>query len=115
MCAAGITLDNSVRGVCPVAVTPCKAPPARPLFLLELLFVLVALTPLAYASPPDPVWITGFFDDDDKDSVLFFVSWSGAILAPFPLDDSPPVSVHQPAPPGEVATASSGPSLSSSD
>ena len=115
MGAAGITLDNSVREVCPVPVTLRKAPPARPLCLLALLFVLVALTPLAYASPPDPVWITGFFDDDDNDNGVFFITSSVAILDPSPLDDSTPVPVHQPAPPGEVATATSGPSLSSSD
>jgi hypothetical protein len=96
-------------------VTLCTAPPARALCLLDLLFVLIALTPLAYATPPDPAWITGFFDDDDNDNGVFFITSSVAILDPFPLDDSTPVSVHQPAPPGEVATATSGPSLSSAD
>ena len=115
MGAAGITLDNSVPGVCPVPVTLCTAPPARLPCLLALLFVLVALTPLAYATPPDPVWITGFFDDDDNDNGVFFITSSVAILDPFPLDDSTPVPVHEPAPPGEVATATSGPSLSSAD
>ena len=115
MGASGIALDNAVRRVCPVAVTLVKANPARPLVLLALLFVLVALTPLAYATPPDPVWITGFFDDDDNGNGVFFITSSVAILDPFPLDDSTPVPVHQPAPPGEVATATSGPSLSSAD
>ena len=96
-------------------MTLCEAPPARPLFLLALLFVLVALTPLAYATPPDPVWITGFFDDDDNDNGVFFITSSVAILDPFPLDDSTPVPVHEPAPPGEVAPATSGPSRSSAD
>ncbi len=36
-----------------------------------LLAVLVALTPLAYATPPDPVWVSGFFDDDDNDNGVF--------------------------------------------
>jgi hypothetical protein len=96
-------------------VTVCKAPPARPLFLVALLFVVVALTPLASATPPDPVWITGFFDDDDNDNGVFFITSSVAILDPFPRDDWTPVPVHQPAPPGEVATATSGPFLSSAD
>ena len=96
-------------------MTLCAAPPARPLCLLALLFVLIALTPLAYATPPDPVWITGFFDDDDNDNGVFFITSSVAILDPFPLDDSTPVPIHEPAPPGEVTTATSGPSLSSAD
>jgi len=33
--------------------------------LVTLLVVLAALTPLAYATPPDPIWASGFFDDND--------------------------------------------------
>ena len=57
----------------------------RLLFSLGLLAVLVGLTPLAYASPPDPVWVSGFFDDDDNDNGVFFVTSSHATLDPFPL------------------------------
>jgi hypothetical protein len=39
-----------------------------------LLFLLVAcfvsLTPLAHASPPDPTWIPGIYDDADYDDVV---------------------------------------------
>ena len=35
-----------------------------------LLFALLALTPLAYASPPDPIWISGFYDGADGDDVV---------------------------------------------
>ena len=42
--------------------------------LIGLSRVLVAsiltLMPLAYASPPDPTWIAGFWDDDDFDNVV---------------------------------------------
>jgi hypothetical protein len=43
------------------------------------------LTPLAYATPPDPTWVSGFFDDDDNDNGVFFVTSSLAALDPFPL------------------------------
>ena len=35
------------------------------LLLLLLAGVIVVLTPLAYASPPDPSWIRGLYDDAD--------------------------------------------------
>jgi hypothetical protein len=57
-----------------------------PLVLLALLPALVVLTPLAYASPPDPVWVEGFFDDDDHDDVVVVITSAGAALDQFPLD-----------------------------
>ena len=50
-----------------------------------LLTVLVALTPLAYADPPDPTWVSGFFDGDDNDNGVFFITSSLATLDAFPL------------------------------
>jgi len=55
------------------------------LVLVALLPALVVLTPLAYASPPDPAWISGFFDDGDHDDVVVLVTSVGATLEPFPL------------------------------
>jgi hypothetical protein len=56
------------------------------LVLAALLPVLIVLTPLAYASPPDPVWVSGFFDDADQDDVVVLVTSAGAAIDPFPLD-----------------------------
>ena len=53
-------------------------------FWFLLVAVLSALTPLAYASPPDPTWVSGFFDDDDSDDAVFFITSSTATLDPFP-------------------------------
>jgi len=53
--------------------------------LVTLLVVLATLTPLAYATPPDPVWASGFFDDDDNDDAVFLVTSSLAAIDPFPL------------------------------
>ena len=53
--------------------------------LVALLATLVALTSLAYATPPDPTWVSGFFDDDDNDDGVFLVTSSLAAIDPFPL------------------------------
>ena len=53
--------------------------------LVALLAALVALTALAYATPPDPTWVSGFFDDDDNDNGVFLITSSLAALDPFPL------------------------------
>ena len=70
-----------------------------------LLGVLVLLTPLAYGTPPDPVWVSGYFDDDDNDNGVFFVTSSTATLDPFPLPNGgffcvsgPALSVPSPDP-----------------
>ena len=44
-----------------------------------LLGVLLALPALAHASPTDPTWIPGFYDDNDYDDVILFIT--GAVTA----------------------------------
>ena len=48
------------------------------LLLAVLALVLVAptltLMALAYAKPPDPAWVLGFWDDDDFDDVVGYVT-----------------------------------------
>jgi len=44
-----------------------------------LLGVLLTLPPLAHASPVDPTWIPGFYDDNDYDDVILFIT--GAVTA----------------------------------
>ncbi len=47
---------------------------------LGLLLVLLALAPLANASPPDPLWIAGIYDDADFDeAVVAVVSVAGVV------------------------------------
>ena len=64
--------------------------------VLLLLVCLVSLSPLAYASPPDPTWMDGFFDDLDFDDVVVSISWAAwAVEAdPLPSLAPVPVSVH---------------------
>jgi len=52
-----------------------------------LLIVLILIAPallrtLAYASPPDPAWIHGIYDDDDFDNVVILITSGTAIAAP---------------------------------
>jgi hypothetical protein len=49
-----------------------------PLAIL-LLGALLALPPLAHASPTDPTWIPGFYDDNDYDDIILFIT--GAVTA----------------------------------
>jgi hypothetical protein len=50
----------------------------------SVLLVLTALPSLAYASPPDPSWIPGLYDDADYDDVVMLatsgVAWVGPDL-----------------------------------
>jgi|SRR5712691_3461864 len=64
--------------------------------IFALLTVLVALTPLAYAQPPDPTWVSGFFDDGDNDDAVFLVTSSLATVDPFPLCNWSPFPVFGP-------------------
>lgn len=50
------------------------------LFALGLLIGLIALVPLAYASPPDPLWIAGIYDAADFDEVALAVISATAVL-----------------------------------
>jgi len=59
-----------------------KARVFGPLILLALVPAMVVLTPLAYASPPDRVWVEGFFDEGDHDDVVVFVMSAGAAVDP---------------------------------
>lgn len=57
--------------------------PIRFCLVMALLGGLVSLTPLAYANPPDPVWISGIYDDDDQDDVVTLAtSGSHAVTGP---------------------------------
>lgn len=44
-----------------------------------LLGALLTLPALAQASPTDPTWIPGFYDDNDYDDVILFIT--GAVTA----------------------------------
>jgi hypothetical protein len=57
---------------------------SRLLVLLALVLVgpLVALTPLAYATPLDPSWIQGIYDGADYDDVVFLITSEAGNVTP---------------------------------
>jgi hypothetical protein len=54
-----------------------------------LITLLVGLVPAAYADPPDPTWIGGFWDDDDFDTVVAFIASTVATIAQSDVDADP--------------------------
>ena len=70
----------------PEQVVPNQPVPPRVVPLGLALFVIafvVAQTPLAYADPPDPTWQVAYFDDDDFDEVVGYItSATGLAEAP---------------------------------
>jgi hypothetical protein len=82
---------------------------------LVLVALMLTLTPLAYADPPDPTWIPGLWDDDDFDDVVNYVtSAAGLVHGPVTCELRP---VALPAvlrlPPADAAVASAPRSASS--
>ncbi len=55
---------------------------ARHIVGLGTLSVLIALTVLAYASPPDPVWVKGVYDDADYDDIVALIASGAALVEP---------------------------------
>ena len=61
----------------------------RRVSLAMLLFAAVVVLPaLAHASPPDPSWVAGFWDDADYDDVVLAVT--GMTAAPHYTPDAVP-------------------------
>jgi hypothetical protein len=56
-----------------------------------VLLVLAAMPPLAFASPPDPSWIQGLYDDADYDDVVGLVTSGTGCVALTPLPDPRPI------------------------
>ena len=56
--------------------------------LVLLLVVLGALTPLAYATPPDPSWVRGLWDGADFDDIVLLITSGVGIV-----EADPPVAL----------------------
>ncbi len=70
-----------------------KARGLRVTAALLLLLLCGGLTALAYASPPDPAWICGIYDDDDYDDVVVLITSTAAAIASVFLVDFGPGSL----------------------
>ncbi len=80
---------ETIRG--PGGVYAGRFTVTRRAFVPTVLFVsvtIVALTTLALASPPDPVWIAGLWDDADDDDVIILATCSVAIVERHLVSDS---------------------------
>jgi hypothetical protein len=58
-----------------------------------LLGVLLALPAIAHATPTDPVWISGLYDDSDFDDVVLFVIAAVSAVDSALVDQAGPVVV----------------------
>jgi hypothetical protein len=62
-----------------------------------LVVALSTLTSLCYASPPDPTWIAGLYDDADQDEVVLEVLAITAVpAAAAPLSSMAPAAAEPP-------------------
>jgi hypothetical protein len=59
--------------------------------LVLLLVVLGALTPLAYATPPDPSWVRGLWDGADFDDIVLLITSGVGVVEADPLVALSPV------------------------
>ena len=60
---------------------------------VALLSSLLLLATLAYASPPDPSWISGLYDDADFDSIIGLITSDASFVEPFHAHGSGPAEV----------------------
>jgi len=65
----------------------------RAVLALALLSSLLLLAPFAYASPPDPSWISGFYDDADFDNIIGLITSDAGVSERFGAGDKGPAEV----------------------
>ena len=61
--------------------------------MLALVASIAALTALAYASPPDPSWIAGWYDDADFDDIVNYLTSSASLVDDVIIGDHLPLEV----------------------
>jgi hypothetical protein len=66
---------------------------ARSAAAVLLAVVVLLLTPLAHACPTDPTWIGGFYDDNDYDDVVLFITGSLTAVSTTLVDPIGPIAV----------------------
>ena len=72
VCSESLTARSLAAYVVSVRLTPLP-------LALVLTALTATLTPLAYADPPDPTWILGFWDDEDFDDVVGYLASATAL------------------------------------
>jgi hypothetical protein len=61
--------------------------------VVVLVGLMLALTPIAHACPTDPTWISGFYDDNDYDDVVLFITGSLTAVDAWVVDPIGPIAV----------------------
>ena len=56
-----------------------------------LVTLMIVLTPMAWASPTDPSWIKGIYDDGDFDDVVSYLILGTLAVPPLPPADLSPM------------------------
>ena len=59
--------------------------------ILSIAVALVLLPAIAFASPPDPSWIVGIYDDADGDDIVTLIAQTAAAVAISLVQISPPI------------------------
>jgi len=75
---------------------------------LCVVLALLFLAPLAGASPPDPLWIAGIYDERDLDDVVIAVASASAELAQVACAPEKPILGPQEILPAEEASITAG-------
>lgn len=56
---------------------------------LLLVAVVACLAPATYANPPDPTWLSGYWDDHDFDDVVILLDGTVAVVPSVTIDATP--------------------------
>jgi hypothetical protein len=85
---------------------PGRVAALRACLAAGLLIAPATVRTLAYASPPDPSWIHGIYDDADFDDVVWIAATGAGVTAPATPAVAPPVALaaERPAPSTERAS-----------
>ncbi len=65
----------------------------RAALAVVLVASLAVLATLAYASPPDPSWISGLYDDADFDNIIGLITSGAGVIEPFGAGVSGPAEI----------------------
>jgi len=73
-----------------------------------LIGLMISIVPLAWASPIDPTWVKGMYDDADFDDVITYLTSGTFAIPALPLDAVLPIvqsALSDPVPDETVAPA----------
>jgi len=74
---------------------------------------MIVLTPMAWASPIDPSWIMGVYDDGDFDDVVAYLTSGTSAIPALPVNDLLPALAFVSADPVLDERSAEAPSLAS--